>query len=110
MAQAQLDERARQHNTFFIDLHGEITVKIWKKGREGIFVKLMKPGTSQSLTLPLGVCKTLLDAHDILLLASNFISGLIGVSLKTCFPKKSQAPRMGNGIRSDKMVQVHQHY
>ena len=59
MAQAQLDEQARQHNTFFIDLHGEITVKIWKKGREGIFVKLMKPGTSQSLTLPLGVCKNL---------------------------------------------------
>ena len=88
MAQAQLDERARQHNTFFIDLHGEITVKIWKKGREGIFVKLIKPGTSQSLTLPLGVCKTLLDAHDVILLASDFISGLIGVSPEDLLPKK----------------------
>ena len=89
MAQAQLDERARQNNTFFIDLHGEITVKIWKKRREGIFVKLLKPGTSQSLTLPLGVCKTLLEAHDVILLAGDFISGLIGVSPEDLFPEKT---------------------
>ena len=97
MAQAQLDEQARQHNTFFIDLHGEITVKIWKKGREGIFIKLMKPGTSQSLTLPLGVCKTLLDAHNVILLASDFISGLIGVSPEDLLPKKLRHHGWGMG-------------
>ena len=97
MAQAQLDEQARQHNTFFIDLHGEITVKIWKKGREGIFIKLMKPGTSQSLTLPLGVCKTLLDAHNVILLASDFISGLIGVSPEDLLPEKLRHHGWGMG-------------
>ena len=63
-------------------------MKIWKKGREGIFIKLMKPGTSQSLTLPLGVCKAILDAHDIILPASDFISGLIGVSPEDLLPEK----------------------
>ena len=89
MAQAQLDERARKANTFFIDLHGEMTVKIWKKGREGIFVKLMKAGTTQTLTLPLAMCKTLLEAHDVILLASDFISGLIGVSPEDVFHDKT---------------------
>ena len=89
MAQAQLDERARKANTFFIDLHGEMTVKIWKKGRKGIFVKLMKTGTSQTLTLPLAMCKTLLEANDVILLASDFISGLIGVSPEDVFHEKT---------------------
>ena len=89
MAQAQLDERARKANTFFIDLHGGMTVKIWKKGREGIFVKLMKSGTAQTLTLPLAMCKMLLEAHDVILLASDFISGLIGVSPEDVFHEKT---------------------
>ena len=80
MAQAQVDARMRQNNTFYIELHGQMTVKVWKKGREGIFVKLMKPGTTQSLTLPIEVCRIMLEAQDIILLASDFIAGLIGVS------------------------------
>ena len=79
MAQAQLDARTRQ-NAFFFDLDGQLMVKIWKRWREGTFVTLKKPGTSQSLTLPLQVFHSLLEAQDMLLLASDFIRGLVGVS------------------------------
>ena len=79
MAQAQLDARTRQ-NAFFFDLDGQLMVKIWKRRREGTFVTLKKPGTSQSLTLPLQVFRSLLEAQDMLLLASDFIHGLVGVS------------------------------
>ena len=79
MAQAQLDARTRQ-NAFFFDLDGQLMVKIWKRRREGTFVTLKKPGTSQSLTLPLQVFCSLLEAQDMLLLASDFIRGLVGVS------------------------------
>ena len=79
MAQAQLDARTRQ-NAFFFDLDGQLMVKIWKRQLEGTFVTLKKPGTSQSLTLPLQVFCSLLEAQDMLLLASDFIRGLVGVS------------------------------
>ena len=45
MAQAQLDAHNRQ-NTFYFDLNGQITVKIWKRQLEGIFVTIMKLGTT----------------------------------------------------------------
>ena len=79
MAQAQLDARNRQ-NTFYFDLNGQLTVKIWKRRREGIFVTIMKPGTTQSLTFPMDVLRSLFEAQDIVLLASDFIQGLVGVS------------------------------
>ena len=79
MAQAQLDARTRQ-NAFFFDLDGQLMVKIWKRRWEGTFVTLKKPGTSQSLTLPLQVFRSLLEAQDMVLLASDFIRGLVGVS------------------------------
>ena len=79
MAQAQLDAR-NQQNTFYFDLNGQLTVKIWKKQREGIFVTVMKPGTTQSLTFPIDVLRSLFEAQDIVLLASDFIQGLVGVS------------------------------
>ena len=79
MAQAQLDAR-NQQNTFLFDLHGQLIVKIWKKRREGTFVTFKKPGTTQSLTVPLPVFRSLLEAQDMLLLASDFIRGLVGVS------------------------------
>ena len=40
----------------------------------------MKPGTTQSLTFPMDVLRSLFDAQDIVLLASDFIQGLVGVS------------------------------
>ena len=49
----------------------------------------MKPGTTQNLTLPLEVCKALLEAHNVILLASDFISGLIGISPEDVLPKKT---------------------
>ena len=79
MAQAQIDARTQQ-NTFFFDLDGQLMVKIWKKRREGTFVTLKKPGTTQSLSVPLQVFRSLLEAQDMLLLASNFIRGLVGIS------------------------------
>lgn len=79
MAQAQLDARIKP-NTFFVDILGELTVKVWKKGREGCYVTLKKPGTTQSLTLPLQVCRNLLESADVIVLASDFIRGLVGVS------------------------------
>ena len=79
MAQAQIDARTQQ-NTFFFDLDGQLMVKIWKKRREGTFVTLKKPGTTQSLSVPLQVFRSLLEAQDMLLLASDFIRGLVGIS------------------------------
>ena len=79
MAQAQIDARTQQ-NTFFFDLDGQLMVKIWKKRREGTFVTLKKPGTTQSLSVPLQVFCSLLEAQDMLLLASDFIRGLVGIS------------------------------
>ena len=40
----------------------------------------MKPGTIQSLTFPMDVLRSLFEAQDIVLLASDFIQGLVGVS------------------------------
>ena len=79
MAQAQLDAHTRQ-NAFFFDLDGQLMVKIWKRRRQSTFVTMKKPGTSQSLTLPLQVFRSLLEAQDMFLLASDFICGLVGVS------------------------------
>ena len=80
MAQAQLEMKNRVNNTFFIDIGGQLTVKVWKKGREGSFVTFKKPGTMQSLTIPLDVCRQMLEAQDVILLAGDFIRGLVGVS------------------------------
>ena len=79
MAQAQLNARYKVNNVFFIDLNG-VTVKVWKKGKEGLYATLMKPRTTQSLTLPMSVFKVVLDAQDVLLLASYFLEGLVGFS------------------------------
>ena len=80
MAQAQLDLRSKQNNTFYFDIEGELTVKVWRKGREGYYVTMMKSGTCQSLTIPMHVFRGVLEAQDVLLLAGDFIAGRIGVS------------------------------
>ena len=79
MAQAQVHIHYQQ-NTLFFDIDGQLMVKIWKKRREGTFVTFKKPGTTQSLTVPLQVFRSLLQAQDMFLLASDFIRGLVGVS------------------------------
>ena len=79
MAQTQLSARYKVNNVFFIDLNG-VTVKVWKKGKERLYATLKKPGTTQSLTLPMSVFKVVLDAQDVLLLASDFLEGLVGFS------------------------------
>ena len=71
MAQAQLDAQA--NNVFYVDLDGQLTVKVWKKKCEGTFVTLMKPAKTQNLTLPLEVFQSLLESQDVLLLAADFI-------------------------------------
>ena len=55
MAQAQLDAQAKANNIFYVDLDGQLTVKVWKKKCEGTFVTLMKPTKTQNLMLPLEV-------------------------------------------------------
>ena len=80
MAQAQLDAHSKVTNTFYVNLDGELTVKVWKKKREGTLVTLMKPSSRQNMTVPLGVFQTLLESQDILLLAADFIRGLVGFS------------------------------
>ena len=79
MAQAHVDTH-HQQNTFFFDIDGQLMVKIWKKRQEGTFVTFKKPGTSQSLTAPLQVFRSLLEAQDMFLFVSDFICGLVGVS------------------------------
>ena len=79
MTQAQPKAHSQMTNTFFVDLEG-LSIKVWKKGREGMWVTLCKPNTSQCLTLPLHVFHTLLEAQDVLLLAADFVQGLIGYS------------------------------
>jgi hypothetical protein len=78
MAQAQLDEHTGLNSMYLVDLNEKLQVKIWKKGREGIYVTLMKKGTAQKFTLPLEAFKLLLEAQDVLLLASDFLRGLVG--------------------------------
>ena len=80
MAQAQLDARSKVTNTFHINLNGELTVKVWKKKREGTFVTFTKPSTRQNMTLPLHVFRMVLESQDVLLLAADFIRGLVGFS------------------------------
>ena len=80
MAQAQLDERPTVTNIFYVNLDGELTVKAWKKKREGTFVTLIKPSSRQNMTVPLSVFQTLLESQDVLLLAANCIRGLVGFS------------------------------
>ena len=88
MAQAQLDARFKLNNVFFIDLNG-VTVKVWKKGKEGVYATLMKPGTTQSLTLPMSVFKVVLEAQDVLLLASDFLAGLVEFSPADIFEEST---------------------
>ena len=80
MAQAQLDARAKLKNTFFFELNGQLSVKIWKKGREGVYATLVKPGITQRVTIPIQVLTMLFEAQDVMLLAADFIKGLIGFS------------------------------
>ena len=39
----------------------------------------MKPGTIQGLKMPLQVFRHVLEAQDVILLASDFISGVVGL-------------------------------
>lgn len=80
MTQAQLDARASLSNMYFLDLDPNLRIKIWKKGRDSVHVTFIKPGTSQCFTIPMDVFKNLLEAQDMLLLASDFIQGFVGFS------------------------------
>lgn len=73
MTQAQFNAWAKANNVFYVDLDGQLTVKVWKKKQEGIFVTIMKPAKTQNLTLPLEVFQSLLESQDVLLLAADFI-------------------------------------
>ena len=78
MTQAQVDARADLNNMYFIDVDPNLRVKIWKKGKEGVRVTLIKTGTAQCMTISLEAFRTLIEARDMLLLASDFLRGLVG--------------------------------
>ena len=79
MTQAQVDARNKVNNTFFFDMAGDISLKIWKK-KNDVFVTLIKVGTRQSLTIPFEACRQMLEEQDVLLLAADFLRGLVGFS------------------------------
>ena len=79
MAQAQVDARNKVNNTFFFDMDGDISLKIWKKKNE-VYVTFMKVGTRQSLTIPFEPFREMLEEQDVLLLAADFLRGLVGFS------------------------------
>ena len=64
---------------YFVDVAEFLEVKVWKKGQE-IVVSIRKKETAQSLTMPLEVFRLLMDAQDVILLASDFMRGLVGCS------------------------------
>ena len=80
MAQAQLEVHTKEKNTYFVDFEGQVTVKLWKKKNHGVNVTMMKHGTKQNLTLPFEIFRNMLEAQDVLLLAADFLRGLVGVS------------------------------
>ena len=79
MAQAQLEVRTKEKNTYFVNFEGQVTVKLWKKNH-GVNVTMLKHGTKQSLTLPFEIFCNMLEAQDVPLLAADFLRGQVGVS------------------------------
>lgn len=79
MTQAQVDARNKLNNTFFFDMDGDISLKIWKKKNEA-YVNLIKVGTRQSLTIPFEAFQQILEDQDVLFLAADFLRGLVGFS------------------------------
>ena len=79
MTQAQVDARNKLSSTFFFDIDGDISLKIWKKKNEA-YITLAKVGTRQSLTIPFEAFRQILEEQDVFLLAADFLRGLVGFS------------------------------
>ena len=73
-------EQNNLKNAYTFLVHEQLQVKIWKKRCNGVSVTLSKPGRSQAFTLSLEAFLALLEAQDMILLASDFMRGLVGTS------------------------------
>ena len=77
MAQAHLD-RFGVTNGYTVEISDQLHIRVWKKGREGVFMTLFKPGKTQVFTIAMETFREVLLAQDMLLLASDFLRGLVG--------------------------------
>ncbi len=77
MAQKQLDAQGKR-KYFVIDVSSTLSVKIWRKNKEGIHLTFMKSHTTLGFTVSLEDFKQLINSQDMVLLASDFIRGLVG--------------------------------
>ncbi len=79
MAQKQLDVHGKR-KYFMVAVTPTLSIKVWKKGKEGTYMTFMKKHTTLGFTISLEDFKQLVSAQDTLLLASDFMRGLVGFS------------------------------
>ncbi len=79
MTQTQLDVHGKR-KYFLVEITPTLSVKVWKKGKEGIHVTFMKKHTTLGYTITLEDYIQLVGAQDTVLLASDFLRGLVGFS------------------------------
>ncbi len=77
MAQKQLHGKRRY---FIVEVGPTLSVKVWKKAKEGIQLTPMKNHTTLGFTITLEQFKQLVNSQDMVLLASDFMRGLVGFS------------------------------
>ncbi len=79
MAQKQLDAHGKR-KYFMLDISPTLSVKVWRKGKEGIHLTCMKNHTTLGFTISLQDYRQFITAQDMVLLASDFLRGLVGFS------------------------------
>ncbi len=81
MAQQELEAMGAKHNNqFIVNVNPNLSVKVWKKGKEGIHVTLQKVGVKGSFTIHMDTFVDLMTNQDVVCLASDFLRGLVGFS------------------------------
>ena len=74
-----------------VEVNPTLSVKVWKKGKEGIHLTLMKKHTTLGFTMSLEDFRQLMCAQDTVLLASDFMRGLVGFSPEDVVEQLDQA-------------------
>ncbi len=79
MAQKQI-EVFGANNFYMVDVNPTLSMKIWRKGKEGMHVTFMKAGVKIGFSIHMDSFTELMGSKDVICLASDFIKGLVGAS------------------------------
>ena len=103
MAQQQLDV-FEAHKFYMVEVNPNLSVKVWKKGKEGMHVTFLKAGVKIGFSIHMDTFTDFMASKDMICLASDFLQGLVGSS-----PEDDPVPQDEITCNTSFMVHVNQH-